>query len=99
MKPPSRSIIVSIEEVAAYRMDQNMVHRRGARGHGRRHASGCSRRVSVTRFTPPVHSMGERISFATAATEQRVPEGTLSTTTLFIMDRSSRSAVREEKVK
>ena len=30
MNPPSRSRIVSIEEVAAYLIDQNMVHRRGA---------------------------------------------------------------------
>ena len=30
VKPPSRSRIVSIEEVAAYLIDQNMVHRRGA---------------------------------------------------------------------
>ena len=34
VKPPSRSRIVSIEEVAAYLIDQNMVHRRGA-------ATGC----------------------------------------------------------
>ena len=36
MNPPSRSRIVSIEEVAAYLIDQNMVHTRGAPGAAKR---------------------------------------------------------------
>ena len=95
VNPPSRSIIVSIEEVAAYLMDQNMgaTASRCARGQRRQVLRGT---FSVTRFTTPLNTMENTVQNfpRTTAAEQRGPEGTLSTTTLFIMDRSS-SAVRE----
>ena len=70
MNPPSRSIIVSIEEVAAYLMDQNM----GAT------ASRCARPASpglrgafsVTRFTTPLNTMENTVEnfLRTTAAEQ-----------------------------
>ena len=66
VKPPSRSRIVSIEEVAAYLIDQNMVHRRGAPYY--RAAPGAAKRqllvswqlACVTCFPPPIRHVHER---------------------------------------
>ena len=70
VNPPSRSIIVSIEEVAAYLMDQNM----GATASGgAASVAGCARGTfSVTRFTPPLNTMENFLRYdCTTATEQR----------------------------